>query len=81
MDLPQAFYNIKHKYGTTTGSLRDQEQVWTYYGLSQRSRTSMDLSLAFSEVERKITGFLRDQEKVWIYHGLSLRSRARKDLS
>ena len=60
-------------------ALRDQEQVWTYHGLSQKSSGSMDLSWAFSEIKRKYgptMGFLRDQEQVWTYHGLSDRSRA-----
>ena len=35
------------------GFLRDLEKVWSYQGLSQRSRSSKDLSLAFSEIKSK----------------------------
>ena len=79
------------------GFVRDQEQVWSCHGLSQRSRESMVLSRAFQEIKRKygpimgflrdqekyrpIMGFLRDQEQVWTNHGLSQRSRASMVLS
>ena len=65
MILSWTFSEIKSKYRPIMGLLRDQEQVWTYHGLSQRSRASIDLSWVFLEIKSMhgpIMGFLRDIE-------------------
>ena len=51
MDLPQAFSEIKSKYGPIMGFLIDQKQEMIYHGLSQRSSARKDLSWAFSEIK------------------------------